>query len=787
MAADFKLSATLRGHEEDVRAVVFPNSRLLLSASRDNTVRQWNLTSPKLPTYDDTIALQGSHWFNGLAYAPPSKEHPNGLVAAGGRETFVFVKHIGQPPEEDAHRMLIGHAGNITCLAFSEDGRRIISGGWDSQVFVWDVEEGSVTAELQGHGGPVWGIMVYDSKLVMTACADKLVRIFDINGKALGAFKGHTDVVRCFCKVPEGHWSGAAFASAGNDEVIRLWTLEGQQVAELDGHSAYIYSLAILPNGDIVSSSEDRTVKVWRNNQCIQTITHPAISIWTVAACPETGDIVSGASDNIIRVFSRDPERQANAEAIQSFEDSNRMYAIPAETASQGQPFEKENLPGPDALQMQVGQRDGQQLFVRENDGSVTAHLWSASTSQWNLIGTVVSGEGTGASKKVHDGKEYDYVFDIDIEDGKPPLKLPYNLTESAWDAARRFLESNELPFSYYEQVANWIAEQTRGARFGQDAGATSQPPQARDPWGTDRRYRPGDVGSSSVSRHRKLPQRGYLEIIEGNPANAINIISQKAQELAQFGDITPEQSLRSEDVAALQALPTQLQNKQDPHPTAAQIGALLKVVSYWPRKNKVPAVGVLALLAVSPAFVSTTSAGSTTIIDSLQESGLYEPRQETANNVVHGIRLLANLFKSESGRLIANGSLDQVLQLVRPFANEPESAAQVKGLSTLYLNYAVLLTSGASSDEAKLREARAKTLLTDIAVLLECESPHTSDVDALYRTLSALGTLLSLGDEFRSSLKRGVSGTLHFVAMKPGAQLPNTKELIQEIRDELR
>lgn len=214
--------------------------------------------------------------------------------------------------------MLIGHAGNVTCLAFSEDGKKVISGAWDSQVFVWDVEGGNVTAELTGHGGPVWGVMVYDAKIVVTACADKIVRVFDLNGKALGAMKGHTDVVRCFCKVPSGHWSGAELASAGNDEVIRLWRFDGQQVAALEGHTAYIYSLAILPNGDIVSSSEDRTVKIWRNSECIQTITHPAISIWTVAACPETGDIVSGASDNIIRIFSRDVDRQADVEVRHS-------------------------------------------------------------------------------------------------------------------------------------------------------------------------------------------------------------------------------------------------------------------------------------------------------------------------------------------------------------------------------------------------------------------------------------------------------------------------------------
>ena len=34
-------------------------------------------------------------------------------------------------------------------------------------------------------------------------------------------------------------------------------------------------------------------------------------------------------------------------------------------------------------------------------------------------IGTVVEGQGTGASKKTYNGQEYDFVFDIDIEEGK--------------------------------------------------------------------------------------------------------------------------------------------------------------------------------------------------------------------------------------------------------------------------------------------------------------------------------------------------------------------------------
>lgn len=39
------------------------------------------------------------------------------------------------------------------------------------------------------------------------------------------------------------------------------------------------------------------------------------------------------------------------------------------------------------------------------------------------MVDAVKSGE-----KKMYKGKEYDYVFEVDIADGVPPLKLPYNV-----------------------------------------------------------------------------------------------------------------------------------------------------------------------------------------------------------------------------------------------------------------------------------------------------------------------------------------------------------------------
>ena len=56
-----------------------------------------------------------------------------------------------------------------------------------------------------------------------------------------------------------------------------------------------MYSISVLPNGqDFVSSGEDRTVRVWKNGECKQTINHPTLSIWAVCTLAN-GDIVSGA------------------------------------------------------------------------------------------------------------------------------------------------------------------------------------------------------------------------------------------------------------------------------------------------------------------------------------------------------------------------------------------------------------------------------------------------------------------------------------------------------------
>lgn len=71
-------------------------------------------------------------------------------------------------------------------------------------------------------------------------------------------------------------------------------------------------------------------------------------------------------------------------------------------------------------------------------------------------------------------------MFDVELTEGQPALKLPFNARDDPWMAAHNFLERNDLSQNFLDQVANFIEEQTKGITLGE------QPSTACDPFTGD-------------------------------------------------------------------------------------------------------------------------------------------------------------------------------------------------------------------------------------------------------------------------------------------------------------
>lgn len=588
-------------------------------------------------------------------------------------------------------------------------------------------------------------------------------------------------MVRALCLLPTNHPSQANFASAGNDGLIRLWCLDGRQVGQFQGHESYIYSLVSLPSGELVSAGEDRTVRIWRDSGCIQTIAHPAISVWGVAVCGENGDIVSGASDRKVRIFSRASERQAEPEAIQAFEASVRSSSIPQQQIGD---IKKEQLPGPDYLQQKLGTKEGQVVIIQEHNGSISAHQWSQGAQRWMNVGTVVDAVGSSGKKIGYLGKDYDYLFDVDIEDGKPPLKLPYNLSQNPYEAATKFIQDNELPMTYLDQVVNFITSNTKGTILGQ----TSQTESAgADPWGTESRYRPGETGSTPASapessvRPKVLPQTKYLSIKTANLRPIFQKISELNQRLEQEGssDLSLSSSLLSLLDSIVEPLEQALSSSTSTASTITEsVPVVLHIATAWPPADRLPGLDLLRLLtAVSPAVATYRTPAKESVVDALAASGVFDD-QERPNNIMLAIRVFSNLFDTSKGRDLADANFEKMHGLVKKHTSARANRNLTIAIATLYLNFATMFTSPSHLLLSSSVD-RSLVLMDELAQL----SGALPDSEAVYRVLVAAGTLLELGEDYRMAAR--VVYDLEVAVSKADARLkePRIKGIVSEIK----
>jgi WD40 repeat protein len=70
--------------------------------------------------------------------------------------------HLWQAGTGKELRRLHGHRGSVTCLAFSSDGKPLVSGGEDESIRVWDVDTGGELRRIEGHRGVICSVAFTD-------------------------------------------------------------------------------------------------------------------------------------------------------------------------------------------------------------------------------------------------------------------------------------------------------------------------------------------------------------------------------------------------------------------------------------------------------------------------------------------------------------------------------------------------------------------------------------------------------------------------------------------------
>ncbi|MFN6501753.1 MAG: AAA-like domain-containing protein [Nostoc sp. DedQUE01] len=286
----------LEGHSDWVRSVVFsPDGKTLASASRDNTIKLWNLDTGK-----EITTLRGhSDGVLSVVFSPDGK-----TLASTSDDNTIKLWNLDTGKEITTLR---GHSKFVFSVVFSPDGKTLASASADNTIKLWNQETGKEITALNGHKKVRSVVFSPDGKTLASAGVDKTIKLWNREtAKEIITLKGHSTWVRSVVFSPDGK----TLASASVDSTIKLWNREtGKEITTLKGHRYSVNSVVFSPDGKtLASAGVDQTIKLWNRetSKAITTLKGHSGDIFSVVFSPDGKTLASASADNTIKLWNRE-------------------------------------------------------------------------------------------------------------------------------------------------------------------------------------------------------------------------------------------------------------------------------------------------------------------------------------------------------------------------------------------------------------------------------------------------------------------------------------------------
>ncbi|MEZ0229975.1 MAG: WD40 repeat domain-containing protein, partial [Planctomycetota bacterium] len=354
----------LLGHEGWVTGLAWsPDGKTLWSASADRSVRAWQSgkATKKLEGHRNFIEL--------LACSPDGK-----LVASWSRDGLLKLWDAATGKERLSRHLL------VAAFAFSPDGQALAVASGQA-VSAWSAETLKPLPGPAGHEAIATCVaFANDGRRVVSGGMDETLRVWEADGREARRLEAHMNGVSALAFAPDGHH----LVSGGRDAVVRVWDASSwAQVAVLECHGDAVTGVAFSADGKLVASLGDNTIRIWDVEAAKQT---KAINVGgdngPFAWSPDGKVFACGSGDSTIRVFDAGTGKeswklqgQKRLLAPAFAPDSKSLVAAGEAPALQvwdmaGPAHEKREVAVPDPFLGCVAfTKDGKKLAVGRTDG----------------------------------------------------------------------------------------------------------------------------------------------------------------------------------------------------------------------------------------------------------------------------------------------------------------------------------------------------------------------------------------------------------------------------------
>ncbi|AOW05450.1 WD40-repeat-containing domain protein [Yarrowia lipolytica] len=219
------MCATARTESTDPDEM-YPSRPLIVTGSRDKTLRVWKLPLPGEPEWLDQ-STQDPYFMKSLQGHSNSVRAVNGYgdtLVSGSYDTTVRVWSINTGK---CKFVLSGHHKRVYAAVLDHQRNRCISGSLDWNVRVWCLESGSCLYTLEGHTSLV-GLLDLNRSWLVSAAVDWTLRVWDPEtGGNIHKLEGHAEAISCFQHDEYKVVSGSA-------KCLKLWDIRtGKLVKDL--------------------------------------------------------------------------------------------------------------------------------------------------------------------------------------------------------------------------------------------------------------------------------------------------------------------------------------------------------------------------------------------------------------------------------------------------------------------------------------------------------------------------------------------------------------------------
>jgi WD40 repeat protein/serine/threonine protein kinase len=242
----------IKGHEDAIYAVhVSRDGRNLLTASKDQTLKLWSLASGKcLQTFEGHTGAVRSCCLTS----------DQRFVLSGGQDHTI---KLWDASNGRCLRTMKGHVGAISALSLSADERHLLSGAGDKRALLWEVASARCLRNAVEEKAVITSVCLGDEASdALVSCWENAFRLWDVGtGEALRSFRGHTDRVTCV-----RFSADAQYAISGSwDKSMRLWKVAtGRCLRVFEGHADKVNAVCLSADGRYAASAgDDKEARLW--------------------------------------------------------------------------------------------------------------------------------------------------------------------------------------------------------------------------------------------------------------------------------------------------------------------------------------------------------------------------------------------------------------------------------------------------------------------------------------------------------------------------------------------